>query len=356
MKDNTRLPSLDGWRGIAILMVIIGHEIMYRIQSGLLPQTSLLSFFAWHVYGVQAFFVISGFIITWLLIKEENTYGRISLKGFYLRRFLRIVPPLFAYLFILFLLAHLFPHKIISKIVWFKAIFFLTNFMSFGFSWNTLHLWSLAIEEQYYLFWPVIFRIRKLSVLIAVLFICIAPILRVIEYRHPGSIGIYSFFIRSDSIFIGALFALYNNKIKAMRNTIIEWLILAATVLCVLAEKTHVFIFSSLTIPFCISFFSLSVVILIKWSMVEGTLLYRFLNNRPLVWIGKISYGLYLWQQLFYPYSVLGTCIATRFPFNFICMFLCAFLSYQFIEKPVLKLRKKIMERNFIQQNRIDKE
>src|SRR5262245_22242535 len=142
--SRSHIPALDGFRAIAVLLVIFYHFGFEKVPGG---------------SGVTMFFVLSGFLITWLLLKEHEKNGKISLKGFYRRRILRIFPAFYAYwLGLVFLLlitgkSILWPHAIASFV-------YLTNYYNAilgdpntGFS----HTWSLAIEEQFYLLWPFFF-------------------------------------------------------------------------------------------------------------------------------------------------------------------------------------------------------
>jgi peptidoglycan/LPS O-acetylase OafA/YrhL len=341
MKLSPRIQSLDGWRALSILLVLIGHEIKSGGAFGFSANRKTLDYFAWHFYGVQVFFVISGFIITHLLLKEQKETGTINFGGFYLRRFYRIIPALSLYLACLFLLSLFFHAETIGPAAWFKSFFFLGNFSFGGSPWSTLHLWSLSVEEQYYLFWPLVFFYKLSRRLVPLIFICLGPVFRVIDYRYPGSIGEFSFFTRADSIFIGSLFAIYRDH-----PVFIKWLKFSRPVLIIaafslIAGKLALPYTGILTVPFSYTLFSVAIVILINKSFSQGTILFRILNTRFFIWIGGISYSLYLWQELFYPGSVLGNMLPTMFPVNFILAFLFAWLSTRFIEKPILAWRRR---------------
>ncbi|HTC01522.1 MAG TPA: acyltransferase [Ferruginibacter sp.] len=351
MKTENRLPSLDGWRGISILLVIIGHEIIDGSHFGINNEDSLFRFFTWHIHGVRIFFVISGFIITHLLLKEEKLKDNISLKNFYLRRFFRIIPVLYVYLVILFILTLFFHNETITPIIWFLSLFFMANFWSIGVRWSTGHLWSLSVEEQFYFLWPVIFTNRRLRLIVPLFFILLAPILRMIEYKHPGLIGDASFFTNADAIFIGCLFAMYREKVFKKRYKIVEFIILSITAFILIAQKIALSGTGLISVPFANSLFAISIVILIERSFSPSSVLYKIFNLRILVWIGRISFSLYLWQQLFYHCSIFGDKIYTRFPLNILCMFVCAFLSYSFVEKPILRFRQNLMNKKIARED-----
>ncbi|OYX10767.1 MAG: hypothetical protein B7Z16_18080, partial [Algoriphagus sp. 32-45-6] len=153
-----RIPSLDGWRAFSIAMVLASHS---PLMQGFPPQWQYpLGFVVDGNLGVRIFFIISGFLITWLMIKEKEKRGVISLRLFYLRRALRILPVCYVYLLVVFLLSLATPFSQ-GPAVWLSNLTFTTNFMLDrdwqGVPWTTIHLWSLAIEEQFYLQWPPLF-------------------------------------------------------------------------------------------------------------------------------------------------------------------------------------------------------
>ena len=144
--NKTKLPSLDGLRAVSIIFVIIHHVFFYEkfwtneIDLGRI--------------GVHVFFVISGFLITTLLIKEKINNGKISLKNFYIRSAFRILPVLFLFLGVLSILNVIFDLNI-SGLSFFTSLFFLGNLgIDTSETWYTGHFWSLAIEEQFYLLFP----------------------------------------------------------------------------------------------------------------------------------------------------------------------------------------------------------
>jgi len=153
------IPTLDGWRAIAILAVIVHHAtVSYVYPSGPYPSgrglwiSRLLG-----DHGVAIFFAISGFLICTRLLQEHRKTDRISLKSFYLRRAFRILPPYFLYLAILGVIAAAGVIEV-EPIEWWSCAFFFRNYMPGPHppftGWYTGHFWSLSIEEHFYLFWP----------------------------------------------------------------------------------------------------------------------------------------------------------------------------------------------------------
>ncbi|HSJ02211.1 MAG TPA: acyltransferase, partial [Verrucomicrobium sp.] len=149
--ESGRLPSLDGLRAIAALLVVFAHSHVtvgwpgWRLLEEL--RKTLSGFVA-----VQMFFVISGFIITRLLLNERTKVGSISLRRFWGRRFLRIVPPLAVYLACLSLLKALGAIEV-STLSQVGSLFFFRNHLPETDLFN-IHCWSLSVEEQFYLIWP----------------------------------------------------------------------------------------------------------------------------------------------------------------------------------------------------------
>lgn len=159
--ESSRLPSLDGWRAVSIAIVLAAHSsYLAGFPAGLKFEVGVLTDAG--DLGVRFFFVISGFLITWLLLGEHAaSSGRgISLKSFYIRRVLRIFPVYFFFLAVVLCLQMVTPFSQDTR-TWLGNLTFSTNF--FGDGRLTGHLWSLAIEEQFYLLWPGTFLLFGLA-------------------------------------------------------------------------------------------------------------------------------------------------------------------------------------------------
>ena len=171
----SRIPSLDGLRAISILAVVVGHGVpIFGIQSHLMGHLGN--------FGVRVFFLISGFLITTLLLKEWDATGGISIKNFYIRRALRIFPAFYVYVGVVGVLAAL------GLIELYKGdmMHALTYTMNYHMkrAWYLNHIWSLAVEEQFYLLWPAALMLagprRGRMGVAAVLFL--APLIRLVMY------------------------------------------------------------------------------------------------------------------------------------------------------------------------------
>jgi peptidoglycan/LPS O-acetylase OafA/YrhL len=296
--------------------------------------------------GVTVFFVISGFLITTLLLKEEAKTKTISLKKFYVRRTLRIFPAYYFLLLVYFIL-QLSGQIHINGISWLTAVTY-TKYFNWTDDWYTSHAWSLSIEEHFYLLWPLVFlcgnRIRKIFAFGLVL---IVPLIRTSQYFHPVSwINELSIFTRIDAIAIGCLFALYKDwligklKMHWRRTFLISVGILVFLVLRPVypPEIDIDFLF----IPFDVTNGTIAAIVIgfIMMYSVFGPRRswFRFLNLRVLNYTGILSYSIYLWQQL---------CISGshhwfgRYPWNLLSIFVLAMLSYHLIEKPFLRMKEK---------------
>src|SRR5258708_2018236 len=187
-----RIPSLDGLRALSIFLVLALHSIQ-RLEVN-----SPISFLWVGIFngatGVFIFFVISGYLITSLLLREHEKRGSISLRGFYFRRAMRILPPLYVYVGVLLLLG-LAGKLPIFKLDIISALFFFHDY-ALSLMWSLEHFWSLSIEEQFYLIWPVLLLYclrrpgaegRSTAGKIAIAILVVSPLIRVFSYtlaRH----------------------------------------------------------------------------------------------------------------------------------------------------------------------------
>jgi peptidoglycan/LPS O-acetylase OafA/YrhL len=350
-KRDERIPGLDGFRAIAIVLVILAH------LRDTLPEFHD----RWRVFhsgnlGVMIFFVISGYLITRLMLNEHEKTGRVSLKAFYLRRAFRIFPALYTYYFTIVILALAGIFVMWEKTL-INAAFFVTNYKHYWTPddgpnyWLVGHFWTLSLEEQFYLFWPAVFCLfkRKRALVTAVVLIASIQVLRGISYYFDASSrGQIDMMLHTslDSIMMGCLLALMESTPRFRR--VIDFLashwMAALAVLyflipafsgVLLGAQNRIYV---ATLGRLISFFWISVLVI--WgTRSENTWAGRALNFRPVVFVGTLSYSLYLWQQLFL--GPVNTSWFGRFPQNLGCAFVAALLSYYCVEQPFLRLRKR---------------
>ena len=360
---GSRIPSLDGWRAISILMVLGGH---CKVVAGFPEQ--LKHGFLWPFagdLGVRFFFTISGLLITWLLLQEERKTGGINLKHFYLRRALRILPVYFAFLGVAFILQLTTPfHQ--SNIIWASDLTFTANFcqqIQNEKAWTTGHLWSLSTEEQFYLLWPGLLIFLSLSrnwkrgLRIVAATLIIAPIFRFLAEGHyyPSQLswafGLFSFPRYFDALAIGCgLALLMANRwasIQQWMHRYPAWLItlVGLSLIWLPYIATHKDLYPVLSIPLGHSFEGIGFVLLLLQSIIiPGRLPYRCLNWGWICRLGVLSYSIYIWQMLFCTQPAtfgLGHVWWMSFPWWLLTALAAGTLSYYGLERPLLKLRER---------------
>jgi peptidoglycan/LPS O-acetylase OafA/YrhL len=340
-----RVPGLDGLRGISIILVLCAHFARTPdfYSPALWNPISALG-----NLGVRIFFVISGYIITLLLLREAEKTGKISVGQFYLRRVLRIFPA--SYAFILFItIVYAFGPLRLKPGDLLHAYTYTINYFP-GRSWWVGHLWSLSVEEQFYLLWPatLLFLGIQRGLKAAVVVILLEPFIRVGTFYFSDAWRfsiVNSFQTVSDAIATGCILAGYQEKLllqgwfrKIIDSRAFFLVPLAALALNTVGEGilrwAVLLTLINIAIALCIC----------RAALYANDLAGRVLNSAPLVFIGTLSYSLYLWQQLFLepgsPHSRLE-----RFPQNLILACCAALLSYYGIERPFLALRDKVRAR-----------
>jgi peptidoglycan/LPS O-acetylase OafA/YrhL len=332
---SSRIPSLDGLRALSILFVCVCHFALspgFPIHQGW--WTSLYG----HC-GVRIFFVISGFLITTLLMQERERTGTISLKQFFLRRAYRIVPAAYVYLAVV---AVIFHRSLADKDLVVAATY-LSSY--WNLPWVLGHLWSLSVEEQFYLVWPLAMAHHARSARhFAFAAVAIAPVFRYGITKIGLFYGSMQFFPSvADSLAAGCLLALYQPQLEKHRS-FFAWrgfpLIWAVTLsIPVLLHYSNLLKFWPLPQVVQVSamtVFTLGVVLCIQNAITARP---SVLNTPILVWIGCLSYSLYLWQMPFT--NPAAPSWATTFPQNVILTLLAATISFYAVEQPIRKLGKR---------------
>jgi peptidoglycan/LPS O-acetylase OafA/YrhL len=315
-----RIPSLDGLRAISISLVVVGHWVEVRYHSDVAGAFANL--------GVRIFFIISGYLITTLLLTEHTRTSTIGLREFYVRRAYRILPAAMAFMLPVFVI---FWHQL-SWIHMLAAALYLANF-DYGHPWFLGHLWSLSVEEQFYFLWPGVLKKwyrHRVAILVGV--VAFAPVYRVACHflRLHGKAD-ETFPAVADILAIGCLLAIFAGRLPKIR---------AAWALRMVLPVLLVPIYLGL-----MRFHMTAGLLFVWWPVmhlsIAGLLLhvvqrpYWVLNVRPVVWLGKISYSLYLWQQLF----AYGQ---HQQPWYFVILAVgLAGASYYFVEQPMLRVRER---------------
>jgi peptidoglycan/LPS O-acetylase OafA/YrhL len=340
-----RVPSLDGLRALSVLLVITSHCFL-RVRGHGVLSTWLLALAGNGTVGVSIFFVISGFLITMLLIKEEVRYGTICLKDFYIRRAFRILPAFLTYVGIIWLLSATGVFDVQPR-QFVRALTFTMDYGSNG-SWYLGHIWSLSVEEQFYLIWPVVVVLLSQRALkrIAVAVIVLGPFIRMADrILLPGTKSQIEYMghTRADMLLFGCLvallfdnaqFHLFLEKMDALKVPVLcaLFLFLGSPTIELWLGGTYI-----KTVGYTLQGISICVLMLYLIRHPEsqsGTLF----NTRIAVHIGTLSYSLYLWQELFFgPRDFQLRSIAIRF----LLAFLAAELSFNLIETPMLRLKRR---------------
>ena len=335
-----RVPGLDGLRAISILLVLCGHLVGTQGFYNNLAAWDRIGDIA--NLGVRVFFVISGYLITLLLLREVQKTGTISIKQFYYRRTLRIFPA--SYSFVVFLtIASLFGWLTLHPGDLWHAYTYTMNYFP-DRSWWVGHLWSLSVEEQFYLLWPatLLFLGTRKGLKAAVAVVLLVPIIRIgTFYLWPSqitSIG-NSFQTVADAIATGCVLAGYKdsllNRKWFQRIMDSRWFFLIPLAIFVINARGGARLRWALLETLINVMIALCVC---RATIRTQDLAGRVLNWPPLAFVGVLSYSLYLWQQPFIDRS--STLWIARFPQNLILAFCAALLCHYAIEKPFLKLRE----------------
>lgn len=334
-----RIPSLDGIRAVAIIFVLIDH--INGTQGAAIPGLWwIIKYTDIGLLGVRIFFVLSGFLITTLLLDEYTKTQSISLSRFYFRRTLRIFPPYYLFLLIVFLLTvtgfvSINDHELLY------AVTYTSNYAERSYYLN--HTWSLSVEEQFYLIVPVAlyFLGKKKALYLSLVLIFLSPFIRMYGYTQSGlTFNAETFGAIYDGLLYGCLLAGVREQLweyKFYRSVLqYKYFILLAPVCAVIFSSLYMH--PKLYYLFAIAAMYLCIAATIDWSIRNpDSSAGKVLNYAPVVFIGKISYSLYLWQQLFLkPFSPY---FLQTFPINIICTFLVATVSHYYIEKPALLFR-----------------
>jgi peptidoglycan/LPS O-acetylase OafA/YrhL len=332
---NRGIPSLDGLRTLSISFVLLGHLSGTRGFFHLnLPGLG--------EFGVRVFFVISGYLITSLLLREREKSGTIRLPTFYFRRCMRLSPALLFYLVAVFTLSALGAITLRQG----DVLHALTYTMNFHFdrAWQVGHLWSLSVEEQFYLLWPAALLYagsRARTVCFSV--IAAVPLVRISLLFVAPFLVIRSdelFFTIADTLAAGCALAFIQQRLwrnswyTRFQNSPAFWFVPVA------ALAIHFNPIWRLQALLGFTVINICIVLTIDQAVrMPKTAWGRFLNLRTMRTVGLISYSLYLWQQLFL--NRAADHLLCAFPINLVLAFLLAGASYVFVEAPALRLREK---------------
>lgn len=346
------LPTLDGWRAIAIALVLLDHagDAFHSLFPGMGNDAFQDLKERCGLFGVHIFFTLSGYLITARLAREADA-GRPSLRAFYLRRLFRIQPAALTFLAIAgaLALAGAIP---VSFAAWRSAILCYANFHTTDGSWYVGHFWSLSIEEHFYLVWPLLFVLlgqrRLIGAAVLVVGLSLWRALAV-KFQIAMTTGwIVRTDMQAESLAWGCLLALAQRQRR--------WAVAfgqigrPATLACCLALAGLAAFWSSGSwkVNHVLSSTGASAIALaiVMTSINPGSRFGRVLELAAIRWVGRISYSLYLWQQLFFTWDskrAPALHVVQRFPVSLVVSVALAAASYYVIEQPMIRVGKRFM-------------
>jgi peptidoglycan/LPS O-acetylase OafA/YrhL len=356
-RPGTYLPTLDGWRAVAVAAVVLSHSqvALLGAHGGAGPLSFTLS---WMRLGVDLFFAISGFLITYRLMEERASTGRVWRRSFYPGRSFRILPPAFLYLGAVSVLGVLgvWPTKVWEVLA---SLLFVRNYtMHLPGGEITNHFWSLSVEEHFYLVWPFLFlfvaaRRRALWIVPAIALgvhvwrsLDARLLLAANLFPHAGLL--HRTDTRLDSLLWGCLAALVFSRLRNaafFRRTGVVYALLAALVGVVAAGAPMLPLWTALLFP----------LIVVSTVAQPESILARWLERPALAWVGRMSYGIYLWQTLFLQCApltdrlwgrVLGGSPLLAWCAALGAILLCAVLSHHLVERPCIALGRRLAARH----------
>jgi peptidoglycan/LPS O-acetylase OafA/YrhL len=335
------LPTLDGWRGVAILAVICSH-----IQW---PFPGMARIAQYGPMGVHLFFALSGFLITWWLIQEHTRFGKIDWRDFYIRRAFRILPAAFVYLAAISVVGfgfHLIPLTGLQLAG--SALFFRNYLAPTSESWYTIHFWSLSVEEHFYLLWPLLLAVAgfRRARFVAPLLVIAVGLWRALDGRFEWIAKLDPVLkdnvrrtdYRIDILLCGCAVALlwtqpiFQRTLQRIAGTPLVVAILGATCACLYW-----------TPPAYLTMLAILMALLPAATVGRpDAFVSKVLESRALRWIGRLSYSLYIWQELFFPGLPPTLGRIQILPWNVLAAFVAATLSYYVVERPGIALGKRI--------------
>lgn len=338
------LPALDGLRALAVFTVIVYHFGISAVPGDL---------------GVSAFFVLSGFLITWLLLKEHRATGTIGVRQFYVRRVLRIFPAYYAFLAVSFAIDYARGHPWAPGVRW-SAVLYGVNYYTalHGPPPSSIaHAWSLGIEEQFYLLWPLLLggllargtrlAARVVAVLIAAVVTWRCALLVGARVDHAYLYN--AFDTRFDNLAVGCLLALCADApafqavtARLTRSAVAPLVTLALLV----ASRTGFGPAYHYTLGFTVDAVLVAVLI-VQLLQLHGAGLWSWLESAPARFLGTISYPLYLWHAwgLTVGHHVHGAGAVGEFGAGVFASILAASGSYYAIERPFLAWKRRFEQR-----------
>lgn len=359
-KKTKYLPSIDSLRAIAVIAVII-----YHIDANYLPGGFL---------GVDLFFVLSGYLISSLIIKEYKSTGTVNLYNFYVRRARRLLPAVYFMITVVLIIITLFNGVLLKKSYldalfgyiyssnWWYIFHKLDYFDSFGSQSPFKHLWSLAIEEQFYMFFPLIFlifnrksksnnsnsKLNKNFIYVVLSLILVSLIAHILLFDINNINRIYfGTDTRAFSLLVGVVGAILYpmdrlSERATKKDNMIYSIVSLVSILVLIGIMINTSEYNTWLYRGGFLLVAIIGLIIIISSGRQYTFMSKLLSFKPLVFIGKISYSLYLWHfpilVVTTPVSEIGNPNLFYVTLRIVLIFLVATGSYMFVETPIRKL------------------
>lgn len=337
---RTHLPALDGLRAVAVFTVVTYHGGFSHVPGDL---------------GVSAFFVLSGFLITRLLLQEYETTGTVSKRQFYLRRTLRIFPAYYAFLLVAFALdaragQHWSSTRLLTSLTYTVNYF---NAFNHHPSTSTAHAWSLGVEEQFYLLWPIVFLAlaahgrRALVIGLSVLgFAALAWRSWLTLGAHVDPSYVYNAFdTRFDNLAVGCLLAVivdYEGVVSLAQRVGSRALFPFLTLALLIFSRSWTPAAYHYSVGFTVDALLVGVLI-VQLLQLYKTRLWAWIEWPLVRYLGRISYPIYLYHALGASFGrrVPGHSPTLEFIGGVVASIALASGSYYLIERPFLKLKKR---------------
>lgn len=354
-RTDQHIVQLDGLRFFAVLMVMLAHWVQYQWTG---PIGSNIPF----AHGVTLFFVLSGFLISSILLTNRDEYNRLELnkflliRNFYVRRFFRIFPIYYILIIALFVFNFDNTREIFPWLITYTSNIY-QSIHNVGIN-RFNHFWSLGVEEQFYLFWPLVLLFVKpsRSLALIVFTIVLALLVRTYIYVEVGHWMATSYFTLScmHALGLGALLSYilrYNERFaQSMRRPLWIYVSCAAYLVLLVIQKVmglewYEQIFDEFVFAICCTF----IILRASGNGFRG-LSGKILENRFVVYSGKISYGLYVYH-LFIPVLMDYVSEVTGYEFQnnyqafvayYLVTFVIAHFSWILIERPINSLKQKV--------------
>lgn len=340
------IKGFNALRAFSVALVVITHLDL----SDWIPNTDFVWKRVWPMisggFGVQIFFVLSGFLISSILLNELKEKSKINFKNFFARRFLRLLPPLLVF-FILLGIANMNGLLMNAKDSILYAVFYIYNFVPREYySLEMGHFWSLGVEEQFYILWPFtlsFFSKIKIQLLVvgSLIVACCFVVMTLDHWEINTTHYVGRWFIpASCPILVGCMGAILNHHYtetlkKWFSNTFLVVIVILATYAFTLYAPLKI-----VSLGIFVQSVSVIMLLLLVYHSQEKRWV-KAMEFKPLAYLGIISYGIYVYQGFFLRTGGGSELWFQQFPQNIVFTILLAILSYEFIEKPILKLKRK---------------